>query len=231
LILLYRQSSTAKPEPTRINLYLSTNQTIAIQGGSLQAEVNVISVGKPENVTLGSIAGSSGIRCTFEPSLGTSNFTSLLTVNVPASISLGNYSLIVTASGGGTVENTSIAVVALAPLTSLLRPNGNLIASNLNVGEGTYGQGWNWTISFDLENTGNTAITINNMLINGQVYSSINPAPLITPSIKNGFTLSPDQTVTMSILVVNQPKALYQGTNDLYLITTMGNSLRIYLGS
>jgi hypothetical protein len=69
------------------------------------------------------------------------------------------------------------------------------------------------------------------MVINGQPYSSYNPVPTINPSIKNGYTLSPNQSVTITIQVINQPLALYQGTNELYVLTTMGNSLEVYLGS
>ncbi len=41
----------------------------------------------------------------FEPEVGTSNFTSLLTMNTPASTPTGNYSVIVTAAGRGLMQN------------------------------------------------------------------------------------------------------------------------------
>ena len=122
-------------------------------------------------------------------------------------------------------------------LTNMTRTNRSLISAEQNpqlylyVGEGSYGDGWNWTIILELENIGNTPVTINNMDINGQPYSSYNPVPTINPSIKNGYTLSPNQSVTITIQVINQPLALYQGTNELYVLTTMGNSLEVYLGS
>jgi len=133
LIILY-QPSKAKHTPTSLNLSISTNQTNVIQGNSLQAKVNVTSIGNPENVTLGSDAGSSGINCTFEPVIGTSNFTSTLTMNVPNSTPTGNYSIIVTASGGGAVENASCRVSVLSATVAV---SGTVWAGgflNFNVG-------------------------------------------------------------------------------------------------
>ena len=121
------------------------------------------------------------------------------------------------------------AQVSLLP--NMARTNRNLITSNLNVVEGSYRKVWNWTITFDLKNTGNTPITINNLVINGQPYNNISPVPSINPSIKTGYTLSPLQSATMSVKVINQPIALYQGTNSLYILTTLGDSLEVYLGT
>ena len=220
---------------------MSLNQTNVIQGNNLQAQVNVTTNGTPENIALSSNTGSSGINCTFEPSWVTSNFTSTLTMSVPDSTPTGNYTITVTALGGGQEENASCVVSVLSAnvtvsgtmqlLPNMARTNRNLITSNLNVVEGSYRKVWNWTITFDLKNTGNTPITINNLVINGQPYNDISPVPSINPSIKTGYTLSPQQSATMSVKVINQPIALYQGTNSLYILTTLGDSLEVYLGT
>jgi hypothetical protein len=110
LIVLYRQSSAVKPSSTVIYVNIALNQSSVIQGSNVQAQVNVTSIGKPENVTLNSNVGSSGIRCGFEPATGRSNFTSLLTMNVPNSTPTGNYTLTVTAFGNGQEQNASFVV-------------------------------------------------------------------------------------------------------------------------
>ena len=48
-------------------------------------------MGKAENITSGSNVGSSGIVCSYDPATDTSDFTSLLTINVPDSTPTGNY--------------------------------------------------------------------------------------------------------------------------------------------
>jgi len=103
----------SKHGSTTLDLSVSLNQTNVVQGSNLQAEVNVTSIGGAENVSLGSNVGSSGIRCSFEPATGISNFTSTLTMNVPDSTPSGNYSVLVTASGGGEIENASNIISVL----------------------------------------------------------------------------------------------------------------------
>jgi len=99
--------------PLQLDVTVSINQTNVYQGGSLQAEVNVKSNGKPENVTLSYSADSSGIDCSFKPAMGTSNFTSTITMNVPDSTPSGNYSITVTASAGGAKENSSSYAISV----------------------------------------------------------------------------------------------------------------------
>jgi hypothetical protein len=109
---------------------------------------------------------------------------------------------------------------------------GNLISTHSPyTGESSYGHGWNSTIKLYLENIGGGPATITDFVINGNSYSSYVPMPTVNPSIENGYTVSPFQSVTFTIKLINQPAALYQGGNELYVLTKDGQSLRIYLGS
>jgi hypothetical protein len=100
-----------------------------------------------------------------------------------------------------------------------------------SVGEGSYGHGWNSTIILYLENIGDGPTTISDFVINGKSYSSYSPVPTVSPSMGNGYTLSTHQSVSFTIKLINQPFPLYHGANELYVLTTDGQSLRIYLGS
>jgi hypothetical protein len=120
LIIFYHQ-----PSPTKLYVNISLNQTNVIQGNNLISQVNVTSIGKAENVTLSSNIGSSGINCTFEPSMGKSNFTSTLTMSVPDSTPTGNYKLTVTAFGNGHEQNASF-VVFVYPLSAGITVSGEV---------------------------------------------------------------------------------------------------------
>jgi type II secretory pathway pseudopilin PulG len=89
LIVFYRQPTTDQ-SITKLSVNVSLNQTEVIRGNNLQAQVNLTSIGKAENITLSSNTGSSGVNCTFEPARGISNFTSILTVYVPDSTPTGS---------------------------------------------------------------------------------------------------------------------------------------------
>ncbi len=130
-LIVFYQPSTTKHTSTSLILNVSLNQTKVIQGSSLGAEINVTSIGKPENVTLGSDAGSSGIVCSFEPAMGTSNFTSLITVNVPDSTPTRNYSVTVSASGDGEVKNASYVISVLSANVT--------VSGTANISTVTYG--------------------------------------------------------------------------------------------
>ena len=132
-IILY-EPSKVKQVPTSLNLHVSLNQSNVLQGNNLQAEVNVTLIGKAENITLGSNVGSSGIVCSYDPATDTSNFTSLLTINVPDSTPTGNYTIFVTASSGGALENASCSI---SVLSSTIAVSGTVGAGgflNFNVG-------------------------------------------------------------------------------------------------
>jgi len=98
-------------------------------------------------------------------------------------------------------------------------------------GEGSYGHGWDSTIILYLGNVGDGPSVITNFVINGKSYSNYTPVPTVTPSIENGYTVISHQSVTFTIKLIKQPNPLYEGANELLVITEDGQSLRIYLGS
>lgn len=109
---------------------------------------------------------------------------------------------------------------------------GNLISTQSPfTGESSYGHGWNSTIKLYLQNVGGGASTISDFVINGKSYRSYTPVPSVNPSIENGYTVSPFQSITFTIKLINQQTPLYQGANEIYVLTEDGQSLRIYLGS
>lgn len=107
---------------TRISLDIATTQTEVVQGTSSQVQVYVISIGNPEKVTLSSVAGSSGIICTFEPASGESNFTSTLTYSVSDSVPTGKYPVTVTASSGW--HEAKLSSVVLSVLNAKVTVSG-----------------------------------------------------------------------------------------------------------
>ncbi len=111
LIVSYYQLNSNQV-PTKLSLNVSLNQAEVIQGNTLQAQVNVTTIGKAENVTLTSNS-SSGINCTFMPQISKSNFTSTLTMNVPDSTATGNYSITIIASTDKQSVNASVVVSVL----------------------------------------------------------------------------------------------------------------------
>ncbi len=129
-----------------------------------------------------------------------------------------------------------VAVISVIFVASILYfaigTKGNLISTHSPyTGEGGNGQSWNSTIKLYLENVGGGPSTISDFVINGKSYSSYTPVPSVNPSIENGYTVSPFQSITFTIKLINQPSALYQGANELYVLTKDGQSLKIYLGS
>lgn len=122
---------------TRINLSLSTNQTDVIQGTNSKIQIEVTSNGKAENITLSCNVGLSSINCTFEPSIGISNFSSTLTVNVPDSTATGNYSLTVTASSDGKIETATyfVSVISANVTVSGTVEAGNFAAFNVSLNQ------------------------------------------------------------------------------------------------
>jgi hypothetical protein len=113
-LIVFYQPSTANRQVTKLRVNFSLNQTEVIQGNDLQAQVNVTSIGQAENITLSANSSSSGISCTFQPSNGISNFTSMLTCYVPDSTPTGNYSFTVMAWGNQQEENASFVVPVLS---------------------------------------------------------------------------------------------------------------------
>jgi hypothetical protein len=130
LITFYYESSIANHKFSSLDLSLPFNQTNVIQGSNSQIQVKVTSIGKAENITLSSTVGLSGINCTFEPSVGISNFSSTLTVTVPDSTPTGNYSITVTALSNEQEENASL-VVLVVPVSANVTVSGSIIVYHL----------------------------------------------------------------------------------------------------
>jgi hypothetical protein len=120
-LIIFYQPSTPKPTPTKLNVNISMNNSNVLQGGNLLGQVYVSVIGNAGNLTLGYDACSSGVGCSFEPAMGTSNFTSTLTMNVPDSTPTGNYTLVVTASGDGAAANASCVISVVG--ANVLSPN------------------------------------------------------------------------------------------------------------
>ena len=83
---------------------------------------------------------------------------------------------------------------------------------------------YKWTFSLNLKNTGNTNATITNIFIDGQPYSSFKPVPIVNPSIENGYVLSPNQNVTITVQGTNTTISpnVYAG-RVIYVVTAIGN--------
>jgi outer membrane murein-binding lipoprotein Lpp len=116
-------------------------------------------------------------------------------------------------------------------LINMTRTNENITFINVNwytAGTG-YGE-YDWTLSLALENIGNATAIINNVIINGQSYSSFKPIPIVTPSIQNGYALSPNQSVTIIMQGSNSSNAP-SSDSYVYVLTAIGNSYSYYLGS
>jgi len=116
-------------------------------------------------------------------------------------------------------------------LINMTRSNENITFVNVNsyvAGTG-YGE-YNWTLSLDLENTGSASAIINNIIIEGKSYSSINPVPIVTPSIQNGYALSPNQSVTITLKDADSTLAP-SDDSTVYVLTAVGNSYSYYFGS
>jgi hypothetical protein len=83
---------------------------------------------------------------------------------------------------------------------------------------------YKWILTLNLKNTGNTNATIINIIMDGQPYSSFKPVPIVNPPIENGYVLSPNQNVTITIQGTNTTTTpnVYAG-RMIYVVTTTGN--------
>lgn len=90
---------------------------------------------------------------------------------------------------------------------------------------------YKWILTLNLKNTGNTNAIITNIIMDGQPYSSFNPIPIVNPPIENGYVLSPNQNVTITIQGTNTTTApnVYAG-RMIYVVTATGN-YSTYVGS
>ena len=83
---------------------------------------------------------------------------------------------------------------------------------------------YKWMLTLDLKNTGNTNATITNIIMDEQSYDSFNPIPIVNPPIENGYVLSPNQNVTITMQGTNTTTTpnVYAG-RMIYVVTATGN--------
>ena len=90
---------------------------------------------------------------------------------------------------------------------------------------------YDWNVTATVKNTGTTTVIITDIIVNGQPYSGLNPEPIVTPSIKNGYYLSPNQTVTITLVESNSQTQPFHNGGKIYLMTATGNSYLVYQSS
>ena len=101
--------------PIDFSISISSSSGTVIQGNSIQSSVFIKYLGGSNvNVALSGDAGSSGIQCSLDPATKIPDFTSTLTMSVPDSTPTKTYSVIVTATGGGTTHTVSYTVSVLS---------------------------------------------------------------------------------------------------------------------
>lgn len=91
------------------------------------------------------------------------------------------------------------------------------------------GEIYEWNFTAVVKNNGSVTAIIRDIAINGQSYTSMDPVPTVSPSIENGCSLAPNQTITITIRNSNstsQPFGFVSG--KIYLMTEAGNSYLIY---
>jgi len=133
-----------------------------------------------------------------------------------------------------TKDNNQIAnlTVQFNDLKNSTSSSEKLTLSNFsNSWEGVVGSGiWDWNMSFDITNNGNATAIINNIIIDGQSYNTLKPAPAISPSIVNGYALLPNQTVS---IFINETKTAFMPFHSggvLYVATAIGNTYSLNIG-
>lgn len=90
---------------------------------------------------------------------------------------------------------------------------------------------WNWTLTLDLKNTGNTNASINNIIIDGKSYTDYS-STTINPSMEKGYNLSPLQNVIITIQDTNTPTPPnFHAGKEIIVETEMGNNYSYILGS
>jgi hypothetical protein len=129
---------------------------------------------------------------------------------------------------------TPTATPSPTPLpTPTYSPTNNSPNENLTIIDGNGGMHgveglYNWNLTANIENTGITTAIITNIIIDGQPYASMNPVPIITPSIENGYSLSSNQTLTITIFDNNSQTQPFHNGGKIYLVTAIGNSYLLY---
>ena len=126
---------------------------------------------------------------------------------------------------GNNADNSTLPTATYAPTPNSLDENLTIIP----VTSAQCNSNWNFTVY--VQNVGNTTATVTNVIIGGQPYKNINPTPLVSPSIENGYTLQPNQNVTIVIQDFTAPQNLQQGNHQVYFVTASGNSYEFWLAA
>jgi hypothetical protein len=103
-LILFNQSNQVNTTQTSLSFQ---RYIYALQGETSRVQIGVNSIGNAENLTLSSEVSLSNITCTFWPTTGASNFTSVLYVHVPDSTPMGNYTVTISANGTKHIANAS----------------------------------------------------------------------------------------------------------------------------
>lgn len=130
-----------------------------------------------------------------------------------------------TGNKGNNSDNSTLATATYSPTPN--SPDENLTIIPLTSDQ--YNSNWNFTVY--VQNVGNTNATIANVIIGGQPYKNVNPTPLVSPSIENGYILQPNQNVTIAIQDFTAPQNLQQGNHQVYFVTASGNSYEFWLAT
>lgn len=126
---------------SRISLFLSKYEIEAGQGSNPQIQTTVTLIGKAQNVALSSFSNSRGINCTFEPSMGNSNFTSMVTYAISDSTPTGKYPITMIASSDRQEINVTVvlsvlsASVTVSGKVGVIAPYNDLFHQNYSLNE------------------------------------------------------------------------------------------------
>jgi hypothetical protein len=189
-----------------IGLSVSPTGISVAPGSSSTASIRVYpSFGFNGTVTLSCSGLPAGVTCTFNPvtipnSSGASTLTVAATINVPP----GNYSFVLHAASGVTLNNTTVSLFVFSPVFYI-----NLASGEGNLKTVTAGQSASW--SLDAYSVGTFAGTVN--LSCGLVSGSPSPPPTCQLSASS-VQLTPNSTQPVTVTL-----ATSSGTAGMLLQT------------
>jgi hypothetical protein len=182
-------------------------------------------------------------RLTLQPNLSNST---IITINVAENAPLGQYFFFIDfgniIGGEFSYSGTTGLGIVITPNAEQPSPSQsptptpralyeNLTFSNVTGNSLGIGDSYNWTLTFTLTNTGNKPAIIDNITIDGHPYNSYDPVPAISPSIENGYSLLPNQSVKITMKETNSTSQPFHENVPLNVFTQSGNSYSYYFGS
>lgn len=103
------------PVPFNFSLAAYPNSGTVMQGQGIQTSVSIsVTSGSSENVVLSASGGPDGVTYSFNPTTGTPDFESALTISVPESVPTNPYSFVITATAGDFTQSVSYALSVLS---------------------------------------------------------------------------------------------------------------------